>query len=222
MWPARRSADFRLRQRRMHAAGVAGRDRRGAVRGRSRDRGSEPRMPDRRLSRRDRDQAEPRRNATRHGMHDRATGRCRGGRPPVVRRDRRRNGPDHVGSRRHDARATRDCAGELMPTHAKAVYDITGAGDIVMAVFGLCLASGVGAADAARLGNVAAGLEVERAGVDVIYRHEIHAELLDGPGGTAARSSTSSRPRSWPRNIAGAAKKSCSPTAASTCCMSAT
>ncbi|MBI3839817.1 MAG: D-glycero-beta-D-manno-heptose 1-phosphate adenylyltransferase [Planctomycetia bacterium] len=77
----------------------------------------------------------------------------------------------------------RDGTGEIFPTHARAVYDITGAGDMVMAMIGLCLASGTTPADAVRLGNVAAGLEVERAGVAVIYRHELRAELLSGRGG---------------------------------------
>lgn len=68
--------------------------------------------------------------------------------------------------------------GEVFPTQARSIYDITGAGDMVMAMVGLCLASGTNADDAVRLGNVAAGLEVERAGVAVIYRDEIRAELL--------------------------------------------
>jgi D-beta-D-heptose 7-phosphate kinase / D-beta-D-heptose 1-phosphate adenosyltransferase len=77
----------------------------------------------------------------------------------------------------------RDGSGKIFPTHARAVYDITGAGDMVLAVVGLCLADGVAAADAVRLGNVAAGLEVERAGVAVIYRDELRAELLSLRGG---------------------------------------
>jgi D-beta-D-heptose 7-phosphate kinase/D-beta-D-heptose 1-phosphate adenosyltransferase len=70
--------------------------------------------------------------------------------------------------------------GETFATHARAVYDITGAGDMVMAMIGLCLAAGCRTADAVRLANVAAGLEVERSGVAVIYRDEIRAELLLG------------------------------------------
>jgi D-beta-D-heptose 7-phosphate kinase/D-beta-D-heptose 1-phosphate adenosyltransferase len=76
--------------------------------------------------------------------------------------------------------------GEIFPTHARSIYDITGAGDMVLAMVGLCLASGTNTDDAVRLGNVAAGLEVERAGVAVIYRDEIRAELLSlRHGGTA-------------------------------------
>lgn len=49
-----------------------------------------------------------------------------------------------------------------------------------MAMIGLCLAGGSNAADAVRLANVAAGIEVERSGVAVIYRDEIRAEILLG------------------------------------------
>jgi D-beta-D-heptose 7-phosphate kinase/D-beta-D-heptose 1-phosphate adenosyltransferase len=77
----------------------------------------------------------------------------------------------------------RDGAGEVFPTHARAVYDITGAGDMVMAMVGMALAAGAEAGDAVRLGNVAAGLEVERTGVAVIYRHEIAAKLAAAEGG---------------------------------------
>jgi D-beta-D-heptose 7-phosphate kinase/D-beta-D-heptose 1-phosphate adenosyltransferase len=58
---------------------------------------------------------------------------------------------------------------------------------MVMAMVGLCLASGADADDAVRLANVAAGMEVERAGVAVIYRHEIMAELAAAEGGFARK-----------------------------------
>ncbi|MEX2114526.1 MAG: D-glycero-beta-D-manno-heptose 1-phosphate adenylyltransferase [Pirellulales bacterium] len=81
----------------------------------------------------------------------------------------------------------RDGAGETFRTHARAVYDITGAGDMVMAMVGLCLAAKADVADAVRLGNVAAGLEVERTGVTVILRDEIMAELAAADGGIARK-----------------------------------
>jgi D-beta-D-heptose 7-phosphate kinase/D-beta-D-heptose 1-phosphate adenosyltransferase len=68
--------------------------------------------------------------------------------------------------------------GEHFPTHARGVYDITGAGDMVMAMVGLCLAAGASADDAVRLSNVAAGLEVERTGAAAVYRDEIRAAIL--------------------------------------------
>jgi D-beta-D-heptose 7-phosphate kinase/D-beta-D-heptose 1-phosphate adenosyltransferase len=80
-----------------------------------------------------------------------------------------------------------DGSGETFGTHARAVYDITGAGDMVMAMVGLCLAAKADVADAVRLGNVAAGLEVERTGVAVIHRDEIMAELASADGGIARK-----------------------------------
>jgi len=80
-----------------------------------------------------------------------------------------------------------DGTGEMFPTQARAVYDITGAGDMVLAMIGLCLAGGTTPGDAVRLANVAAGLEVERAGVAVIYRDEIHSALLADRAGMARK-----------------------------------
>jgi D-beta-D-heptose 7-phosphate kinase/D-beta-D-heptose 1-phosphate adenosyltransferase len=75
---------------------------------------------------------------------------------------------------------TRDGAGEAFPTNARAVYDITGAGDMVLATMGVCLGAGVSPQDSVRLSNVAAGIEVERSGVAIVHKHEIRAELLSG------------------------------------------
>jgi D-beta-D-heptose 7-phosphate kinase/D-beta-D-heptose 1-phosphate adenosyltransferase len=71
-----------------------------------------------------------------------------------------------------------DGSGEVFPTRPRAVYDITGAGDMVLSMIGLCLASGLDAPDAIKLGNIAGGLEVEKVGVAVIPRAEIRARLL--------------------------------------------
>lgn len=68
-------------------------------------------------------------------------------------------------------------AGEIFPTRARAVYDITGAGDMVLSMIGVALAAGASPAACIELGNVAAGLEVERVGVAVIPREEIRAAL---------------------------------------------
>lgn len=68
-------------------------------------------------------------------------------------------------------------APRTIATRARAVYDITGAGDMVLAMLGLGVAGGLPLADAARLANVAAGLEVERFGVSVVRREELRREL---------------------------------------------
>ena len=66
---------------------------------------------------------------------------------------------------------------EWFPTRARDVYDVTGAGDMVLAMVGLCRAAGMSFRDAARLANVAAGLEVERSGVAPVTRAEISSAL---------------------------------------------
>jgi D-beta-D-heptose 7-phosphate kinase/D-beta-D-heptose 1-phosphate adenosyltransferase len=68
--------------------------------------------------------------------------------------------------------------GQIFPTKPRAVYDITGAGDMVLATFGICLAAGTAAEQAVQLANVAGGLEVEHVGVAVIRRDEIRSYLL--------------------------------------------
>jgi len=77
--------------------------------------------------------------------------------------------------------------GDIYPTQARSVYDITGAGDMVMATIGLCLAAGTTPEDAVRLANITAGMEVERTGVAVIYRDEIRAKLATMAYGSAAK-----------------------------------
>jgi D-beta-D-heptose 7-phosphate kinase/D-beta-D-heptose 1-phosphate adenosyltransferase len=71
-----------------------------------------------------------------------------------------------------------DGSAELVPTRPRQVYDITGAGDMVLAVVGLCLAAGADYAEAAALGNVAGGLEVEKFGVALLSREEILRDLI--------------------------------------------
>ena len=70
---------------------------------------------------------------------------------------------------------------ELLPTRKREVYDITGAGDMVLATIGVAMADGVSPADTARLANVAGGLEVEQIGVVPVTRDEMLADLITGP-----------------------------------------
>jgi D-beta-D-heptose 7-phosphate kinase/D-beta-D-heptose 1-phosphate adenosyltransferase len=71
-----------------------------------------------------------------------------------------------------------DGTGGVFPTMARSVYDITGAGDLVLAMFGVCLGSNVTLEKGAKLANIAAGLKVERFGASVVTREEIRNELL--------------------------------------------
>jgi len=74
------------------------------------------------------------------------------------------------------AYATADDAG-LVACRPRDVCDVTGAGDMVLAMVGLCLASGVPLVDSLQLGNCAAGLEVEQFGVVPISLSGITREL---------------------------------------------
>jgi D-beta-D-heptose 7-phosphate kinase/D-beta-D-heptose 1-phosphate adenosyltransferase len=65
----------------------------------------------------------------------------------------------------------------VFPTRPRQVYDITGAGDMVLAVLGMALAAGADYDPALRLANVAGGLEVEKIGVATITRDEILRDL---------------------------------------------
>src|SRR5207302_5999147 len=66
------------------------------------------------------------------------------------------------------------------PTRPRQVYDITGAGDMVLSVLGMALASGADYDAAIRLANIAGGLEVEKIGVATVTRDEILRDLLRG------------------------------------------
>ena len=66
---------------------------------------------------------------------------------------------------------------EVFPTRKRAVYDVTGAGDMVLAILGMCAAVQIPLPDAVRLANVAAGLEVERLGVAPVSCAEIANEV---------------------------------------------
>jgi D-beta-D-heptose 7-phosphate kinase/D-beta-D-heptose 1-phosphate adenosyltransferase len=72
-----------------------------------------------------------------------------------------------------------DGRSELIPTRPRQVYDITGAGDMVLSIVGLCLAAGADYDEAAALGNVAGGLEVEKIGVALLTRQEILRDLIE-------------------------------------------
>ncbi len=60
-----------------------------------------------------------------------------------------------------------------IPTYAKEVYDVTGAGDTVISVFTLAAATGVNWHEAAKIANVAAGVVVGRVGTSTVTKEEI-------------------------------------------------
>lgn len=60
-----------------------------------------------------------------------------------------------------------------IPTVAREVYDVTGAGDTVVATLGIGLACGLGFDEAARLANSAAGIAVGKVGTSTVSPEEI-------------------------------------------------
>jgi len=72
----------------------------------------------------------------------------------------------------------------FLSTQAREVFDVTGAGDTVIATLAAALASGQGLASAAALANIAAGLVVRKIGVATVTPGEISAALHQrGQGG---------------------------------------
>ena len=80
-----------------------------------------------------------------------------------------------------------DGGGVLYPTRPRSVYDITGAGDMVLATLGVCVASGKTLAEAVQLANVSGGLEVEKVGVVPVTRAEMRHDLTRHDKGHASK-----------------------------------
>ena len=66
-----------------------------------------------------------------------------------------------------------------IPTRAREVADVSGAGDTVIAVTAACVAKGMDWLDAARIANVAAGIVVGKSGTSPIELAELRAALLE-------------------------------------------
>jgi D-beta-D-heptose 7-phosphate kinase/D-beta-D-heptose 1-phosphate adenosyltransferase len=72
-----------------------------------------------------------------------------------------------------------------LPTSAKDVYDVTGAGDTVIATLALAMAGGLRLPEAARLANLAAGIVVGQVGTAAVTAEALRAELTSGGFGHA-------------------------------------
>ncbi len=70
-------------------------------------------------------------------------------------------------------------AGEVLhePTCSREVFDVSGAGDTVIATLAVMLASGADMADAMRIANRAAGIVVGKLGTAVVSREEIIEDM---------------------------------------------
>src|SRR5262249_6312677 len=69
-----------------------------------------------------------------------------------------------------------------LPTVAREVFDVTGAGDTVVGVFALGLAAGADFVTSARLANHAAGRVIRHAGTAVVSPEELKASLASAVG----------------------------------------
>lgn len=68
-------------------------------------------------------------------------------------------------------------AAYFLPTHAREVFDVTGAGDTVIASMALGVASGLDFQHAMHLANMAAGIVVGKFGTSTVSSHELHRAL---------------------------------------------
>ena len=77
-----------------------------------------------------------------------------------------------------------DAAGDVahVPTTAREVYDVTGAGDTVIATLALALAAGATTLEAAILANFAAGVVVGKVGTATATTTELTAAITRGEG----------------------------------------
>jgi len=67
-----------------------------------------------------------------------------------------------------------------IPTQAREVYDVTGAGDTVISTLAVGLAVGMDLFSATVLANLAAGIGVAKLGTSVVSREELKEALLNG------------------------------------------
>ncbi len=78
---------------------------------------------------------------------------------------------------------TKGGEGGHAPAEARAVFDVTGAGDTVVAHLALYLAAGLDVSTAVRLANHAAGIVVARLGTNAVTRAELRTRLREATGG---------------------------------------
>ena len=78
-----------------------------------------------------------------------------------------------------------DGSHRILPTEARQVFDVTGAGDTVVAVLTFCRTCGVSLPDSLALANIAASITVGKFGTWAPSRQEVMARL--GEGGSTGR-----------------------------------
>jgi D-beta-D-heptose 7-phosphate kinase/D-beta-D-heptose 1-phosphate adenosyltransferase len=80
-----------------------------------------------------------------------------------------------------------DGSHRIIPTEARQVFDVTGAGDTVVAALTYCRACGVSLEDSLRLANHAAGITVGKLGTWAPSRREILARLGETAGAPSGK-----------------------------------
>jgi D-beta-D-heptose 7-phosphate kinase/D-beta-D-heptose 1-phosphate adenosyltransferase len=82
---------------------------------------------------------------------------------------------------------TKDKQITRIPTMAREVFDVSGAGDTVVATLAVCLAGKMPVERAMRFANIAAGLVVAKVGTATVTTSELRAEVLRAEARNSAR-----------------------------------
>jgi D-beta-D-heptose 7-phosphate kinase/D-beta-D-heptose 1-phosphate adenosyltransferase len=67
---------------------------------------------------------------------------------------------------------------QIIPTRSRSVYDVTGAGDMVLATLSITLAAGFDYKTAVQLSNITGGIEVEKFGTVTVTIEEVAEEIV--------------------------------------------
>jgi D-beta-D-heptose 7-phosphate kinase/D-beta-D-heptose 1-phosphate adenosyltransferase len=91
-----------------------------------------------------------------------------------------------------------------LPAEAREVFDVSGAGDTVMAVMAASIAGGTSPVEAARLANIAAGIVVGKVGTAVVTTDELvaalhHSDISAGEAKVASLEAALGRVERWRR-----------------------
>jgi len=76
---------------------------------------------------------------------------------------------------------------KIIPTRGRSVYDVTGAGDMVLATLAITLASGCDYETAVQLSNITGGIEVEKFGTATVTIEEVVNEILNQKRGASGK-----------------------------------
>jgi len=76
---------------------------------------------------------------------------------------------------------------QIIPTRPRSVYDVTGAGDMVLSMLALALAAGCDYKTAVQLSNIAGGIQVEKFGSATVTIEEIINEIVSQSHGKAGK-----------------------------------